>query len=143
MPHHLYLAGRDGTELNRVKEAIIKSGLDKEIRLIQNAKTDFLIHLYKKADFFINASGYEGFGFTPFEALNHDCPVFLYRNPVIAEIFNNHPYVLDNLEAIRWADKIHTEYKSGFKNKSVSDLLKNLTWARCTAEFNKLIQETG
>ena len=87
---------------------------------------------YRECDFFINASVYEGFGFTPFEAIQFDCPVFLYRNNTVREIIGNHPYTFPEMQAERWGEAIWKALNNRFVNRISRKDLQSYSWKNTT-----------
>lgn len=61
----------------------------KNINLILNPNDEDLLCFYNLANLFIFPSLYEGFGFTPLEALACGCPVLLSDIPVFRELYGD------------------------------------------------------
>lgn len=138
--HNLLLVGTVNNYLRKVKHIAEKSPFKDSIFILQQINKAELNGFYKKADMFINASIYEGFGFTPFEAISQNCPAFLYSNKVIMEIFGKHPYIIDSLEVDNWVDIIYSEMKKKYSGKLKGEILKHLTWENCAVKFRKLVE---
>ena len=111
-----------------------------EIHFLNGISTAELKGLYQKAILFLNTSSYEGFGFTPVEAVSQGCPSFLYPNKLVRELFGEHPYLIDSAQADVWADKIVTEMEKQFPDKIKKDRLDNFSWEYCAAQFKNVIK---
>ncbi|MFQ5583367.1 MAG: glycosyltransferase, partial [Calditrichia bacterium] len=106
-----------------------------DIHIFTSIPLEELVYYYKNAELFLNASIFEGFGFTPFEAINFGLPSFLFKNSVVAEIIGEHPYVFADFNIRKWAGRIMQEMENGYKNKIPSSLLAHLTWRRSAEQF--------
>ncbi len=128
LPHRLVLIGHPANGYAAIRRAVKNSLFRSHILMKNSVSISELRRYYRGADMFINASEYEGFGFTPFEAIRFGCPVFLYRNNTVEEILGDHPGILDHLDAPRWAAGIARAYLDNFPCRIPEDRLKPLTW---------------
>src|SRR5262249_27416112 len=71
----LLLAGRAGGGLDSLREAIGASPAHDRIRIVENVTDGEADALYQGALALVHPSMYEGFGFTPLEAMARGCPV--------------------------------------------------------------------
>lgn len=124
----LLIVGQPANGYKALKQAIKASPFQEDIVIARSVPSDALVHYYQNCDFFINASAYEGFGFTPFEAMYQNVPVFLYQNNAIEEILGSHRFVLDHLDAEKWADAIWENYQNGFRYKPSAKMIEHLNW---------------
>jgi len=134
LPHKLLLIGHPANGYPKIMAEVKRSPFRKEIVVLNSLSSTELSYYYKTCDFFINASEYEGFGFTPFEALNQNCPVFLYRNNTVAEFLGDHPYIFNHLDADTWADFIRNELMNTFKMKMNREAIQHLSWSNTAKE---------
>jgi glycosyltransferase involved in cell wall biosynthesis len=141
LPHQLLLIGQPANGFNEVQKAINRSPFKNDIVVAHSISTGELSYYYRYCDFFINASGYEGFGFTPFEALNHQCPVFLLKNNTVAEFLGDHPCILDNLDETRWAECIYREMGDSFNRKISPEAIKHLTWRNTASATLQMLDQ--
>lgn len=138
IPHRLFIIGHPGNAYEDIVQMKTKSRFGNDIVIVQSVPTRELILYYKNCDFFINASEYEGFGFTPFEAIHYRKPTFLYRNQVLGELLGNHPSLLPHFDVKEWGKTIGSELASGFKNRFSSRDIGHLVWhqtAKKTLDF--------
>ncbi len=141
IPHKLVIVGHPANGYRKILKTIRESSFKNDIILTNFVSTDELINAYRYCDFFISASIYEGFGFTPFEAIFFERPVFLYQNNAIAEFLGDHPYLFNHFDATVWAERIWQESRSGFKNKITFARIAHLTWQNTAAQVLKICTE--
>lgn len=139
IPHKLLLIGHSANGYSKIMAEVKRSLFRKEIVILNSLSSTELSYYYKTCDFFINASEYEGFGFTPFEALNHNCPVFLYKNNTVAEFLKDHPYIFNHLDAGAWADFIGNELTNSFRQKMNREVIRHLSWSNTAKETLRLL----
>ncbi|MSP66508.1 MAG: glycosyltransferase family 1 protein [Alphaproteobacteria bacterium] len=77
LPWRLAIAGeaRDRAEADRLRSLITATGLDERVALLGPVDAGRLVALYDRADLFVLASRYEGYGMVYAEALAHGLPV--------------------------------------------------------------------
>jgi len=141
MPHRLVIVGHPANGYRGILKTIRESSFKSEIILTNFVSTDELIAAYQRCDFFISASVYEGFGFTPFEAIFFGRPAFLYRNNAVAEFLGEHPYLFDHFDAAAWAEHIWRESRRGFKNKITFERITHLSWQNTASQVIKICTE--
>lgn len=128
LEHQFIVVGEKTNDYPNVLTEVNRSPFKKDITLLYSISKEELADYYQNADFFVNASTYEGFGFTPFEAIRFSCPSFIYNNNVIKKVFKDHLYLLNSLEVTEWADLIAEQLKLEFPNKIAQARVANLTW---------------
>jgi glycosyltransferase involved in cell wall biosynthesis len=74
--------------------------------------------LLKNSFAFIHLSLYEGFGFSPIEALRSRIPTILHKNPVYEELFNDVGIMVDGTKPREVAQKIFEVYSNPEKFES-------------------------
>lgn len=137
LPHTLVLIGVDARQhQNIIKKATPK--VRQSIRYFTDIPKKELAAFYAGADLFISTSLYEGFGFTPLEAIKYGLPTFLYKHPVCPELMGDHPYVLENTEADVWATYIYSEIKNGFAHKQNPSKLRQFSWENTRLQYSEL-----
>ena len=134
LEHQFIIIGHHANDYSNVIAEINHSPYKNDIILLNSLSKEELTGYYQNADFFVNASIYEGFGFTPFEAIRFSCPSFIYNNNVIRKVFKEHPYLLKTLDINEWADFIAKELKLNFQNKISQSLIKHFTWENTAQE---------
>lgn len=102
----LVLAGRRGWSYQPLLDRIARSPRRDHVRLIEDLTEGDLPALYGGADLFLLASLYEGFGFTPLEAMACGTPVLVSPGGSLAEICAGGALVLSLDDPARWAHEI-------------------------------------
>ncbi len=134
LPMHLVIVGMPVNDARTVLKAIRQSKFRKFIHYYHCVSADQLHALYAGAEACLNASVYEGFGFTPFEALQKNRPVFLYANNVVKELLPNYDYKFSHFRRDEWAKRIAREYINNYPGFTVPRVIGQLTWERCARE---------
>ena len=78
---------RDADETKALHQAIDRHGLSERIRLHGSQTTQALEHYYARADIFVLASYYEGYGMVIDEAVAHGLPVVTTTGGALADTF--------------------------------------------------------
>lgn len=146
LAHRLLIVGQPANGRKAVLGEIRRSPFSRDIVLAGAISAEELRFYYRHCDFFLNASEYEGFGFTPFEALSHGCPAFLYKNNTVAEFLGDHPYLFEHLDVELWAARIGQEIAASFRGKIDPESIRRLSWqntARATLQLFEQVISTG
>jgi len=128
LPHKFIIIGHPNNGYSEIIETVNKTVYKDEIIIRKSVNENELIRHYRQADFFLNASEYEGFGFTSFESIYQSCPSFIYQTEVTKSIFGNHKYLIENYAIDEWSEKIINELQNGFAEKISKQQLAHLTW---------------
>jgi glycosyltransferase involved in cell wall biosynthesis len=107
-PVRLLLVGRPREGFDAVRAAIDGSASSERIRVISNASDSDLDALYRSAVALVLPSTYEGFGFTPLEAMARSCPVLASDIPAVREISGAGATLLPPFEETAWAEAMRT-----------------------------------
>lgn len=142
LPHRLVVVGQAANGSRAVRHALRQSPHRADIVLTGAVPEPRLRRYYREADLFLNASTYEGFGFTPFEAIRADVPALLYANNTVSEFLGDHPYIQRQLDARKWAELIAAEWRDGFPGRIPSTAVDHLSWANCTRAAIRLVNRT-
>jgi glycosyltransferase involved in cell wall biosynthesis len=126
--HKLVIVGYHSNDFSAVKREINQSKFKSDIVIKHNIPEDLLVQFYKEAECFFNASEYEGFGFTPIEAMRFGCPAFILENNITSEIFPDYPYILNEMNAEHWAKFIYSEMLYGFSKFKPCKKINSLNW---------------
>jgi len=124
----LVIVGYPANGFGEVRRAVQESPFRKDIFFYSNVQPSFLKTLYARALCFLSASEYEGFGFTPFEAVWMGVPAFLYRNNTVAELLGDHPYHFPHYQIDRWMDVWHRAYRQQFPERLSPRQIRHLSW---------------
>ena len=128
LKHKLVIAGYPSNDFRIVNKELKQSVFNEDILIKHDVSEALLIQLYKQADCFLNASEYEGFGFTPIEAIRFGCPAFIYENNVTSELFPDYPYLLKEMNVKYWAKFIYSEMLEDFSKFKRCENILDLTW---------------
>jgi glycosyltransferase involved in cell wall biosynthesis len=139
--HRLLIIGHPSNGFKQVLKAKAQSEFSDDIHVLMSLSTESLNYFYQNSRIFINASSYEGFGFTPLEAINYDLPAFLYKNQVVDEIFGDHPYILADWDLDLWARHIRNELDNDFTNKIHKEEVQQLTWDNSVNKLAELFHQ--
>jgi glycosyltransferase involved in cell wall biosynthesis len=101
----LKLVGRPAPGAEELLETIHSSPAGSRIDVVSDADDAELDGLYRGALALVHPSLYEGFGFTPLEAMARGCPVLESDIPPLREVSGDGALVL-RLDAEAWADGI-------------------------------------
>ena len=104
-PVRLVLAGRPGEGFDELERAIAESSAAGRIEVRQDVGDAEVERLYGGATALVLPSVYEGFGFTPLEAMARDVPVLASDIPAIREVSGTGA-LLAPLEEAAWSDAI-------------------------------------
>ena len=97
----LVLVGRPGEHFGELEEALRTTRA--RTRLIQDAADEDLDGLYRNATALVLPSRYEGFAFTPLEAMARTCPVLASDIPAVREISGGGAMLLPVDDEAVWA----------------------------------------
>jgi glycosyltransferase involved in cell wall biosynthesis len=101
-PARLVLAGRPGEGFTELESELAASPRRDDVELRTGPSDMEVESLYRSATALVLPSVYEGFGFTPLEAMSRDCPVVASDIPAVREI-SGEGALLVPLEESAWA----------------------------------------
>lgn len=101
----LVLVGTADDGYGEVRKEIERATRRDRIRLVNNASDRDVDRLYRSALALAMPSRYEGFGFTPLEAMARGCPVLASDIPAHREVSGSGA-LLEALDDARWADSL-------------------------------------
>ncbi|MCB0277003.1 MAG: glycosyltransferase family 4 protein [Calditrichaeota bacterium] len=139
-PHQLWLVGQRANGWPEIRRAIAASPVGADIVLKEHLSTADLVRCYRQAELFVNMSAYEGFGFTPMEAINHNLPAFLFRNAVLDELLPENPYIFSHLEIEAWGDQIARARVNQYRERLSPDCISQLNWQRSAGKAAALLE---
>lgn len=140
--HKMIIIGHTANGYQQILKEKEESIFSPDIHILKSVPIEQVDYFYRNSEFFINASSYEGFGFSPFEAINYNLPTFLFKNQVIAELLNHHPYIFTNLNEGIWAEHIYNEFQNGFANKISPKAINSLTWKNSAQQSFELFHQS-
>lgn len=101
----LLLVGHVDDDYAEIRAEVERARHRDRIRLVQDASDRDLETLYRSALALVMPSQYEGFGFTPLEAMARDCPVLASDIPAFREVSGSGALLVP-LDESRWADSL-------------------------------------
>ncbi len=101
----LILAGRPGEGYDELEAELAASPRRADVELRTQATDAEIEGLYRSAAALVLPSTYEGFGFTPLEAMSRGCPVVASDIPAIREVSGDGALLVP-LEEQLWADAL-------------------------------------
>lgn len=99
----LIIVGRQGWLFHETFRAVHENGLTGHVRFLQNVADTHLPAMYSLATVFAMASYYEGFGFTPLEALACGAPVLCSNAASLPEVVCEAGLLLPPGDVAAWA----------------------------------------
>jgi glycosyltransferase involved in cell wall biosynthesis len=106
VPARLLLVGRPGGHFESVREAVEASPARGQIEIRRTASDEEVDALYRGASALVLPSRYEGFGFTPLEAMARGCPVLASDIPAVREVSGDGALLLPLGDEDAWAGAI-------------------------------------
>ncbi len=100
----LVLAGKPGWHTGPILARIEASPLRDRIRRLDFVPEAHLAGLYGGASLYVCPTLYEGFGFTPLEAMRCGVPVVASRSSCLPEVLGDAPVWVDGYDAGDWTD---------------------------------------
>jgi glycosyltransferase involved in cell wall biosynthesis len=114
----LVLVGKDFEQNQQVTSTVKRAGLQSSVILLGKVNDEELRRIYKQACALVHLAMFEGFGFTPLEALSYGTPVIVADTPIMRETVgefamfvnpNDVENVADTLFTIMRSSRFHTE----------------------------------
>ena len=143
----LVLAGRPAHGFDELERAIASARARDRIRIVTDATDADADRLYREAVALAHPAEYEGFGFTPLEAMSRDCPVLASDIPAVREISGAGALLLPPRDEAAWADAIARV----FSDPALRDSLRkrgrravaSYSWERTARELCELLLAVG
>ena len=101
----LLLVGRADDDYAEIRAAVEHARHRERVRIVQDASDADLDTLYRSALALVMPSRYEGFGFTPLEAMARECPVLASDIPAFREVSGSGALLVP-LDESRWAESL-------------------------------------
>ena len=118
LPATLVLAGRPGDRFAELREAVATTRT--RVRMIHDADDHDLDGLYRGATALLLPSRYEGFAFTPLEAMARGCPVLASDIPAVREISGGGAMLLPLNDELSWAAALRQVAIDGAAREALS-----------------------
>jgi glycosyltransferase involved in cell wall biosynthesis len=141
LEHQYVVVGNQTNDYTKVITEYNRSRFKNDIAIMHSISDNELTTLYQNADLYLNASTFEGFGFTAFEAIRFSSPSIMYHSNVLKKVFVDHPYLLNNLDIQQWTDLIARELTLQFPQKIDSSLIEHFTWEKSVEQTISLYSQ--
>ncbi len=132
------IIGGDGDEFFKLNQIIHKLNLNKFVHFLGFIDERQLLSYYHRADLFVYPSKYEGFGFTPLEAMASGVPVITSSSSSLSEIVGDAAIKVDPYDI----NEICLQMNKILDNNNLQNILikkginqsRKFSWKRCAKE---------
>jgi glycosyltransferase involved in cell wall biosynthesis len=147
VPDRLVLVGRRGDGYEELRERIETSPARDRIVVREDVDDAELDRLYTEAAATALPSRYEGFGFTPLEAMARDCPVLASDIPAVREVAGDGALLLPVDARAEWASALRRvltddAFADGLRARGRS-VVAGYSWDRTAADLCALFKRLG
>jgi glycosyltransferase involved in cell wall biosynthesis len=129
----LVIAGGRGWKFDPILDRIRRSPKAARIRYLEYVQDALLPGLYAGAELFVFPSLYEGFGFTPLEAMAHGIPVVSSAGGSLPEVLDGAALIMEDFVAESWAREIERLLADSSRRTAHRaagfELVKSYSWA--------------
>jgi glycosyltransferase involved in cell wall biosynthesis len=144
---HLVLAGRPADGFDELERAVAAARARDRIRIVTDANDADADRLYRGAVALAHPAEYEGFGFTPLEAMARDCPVVASDIPAIREISSTGALLVPPRDEYAWAEAITRVFADPSLREALRDrgrkTVAAYSWERTARELCGLLLAAG
>ncbi len=147
LPLALVLAGRQGWLAQPVLDQVKALDLESRVRFLDYVAEQDLGALYSGAELYVFPSLYEGFGFTPLEAMACGVPVVCSRASSLPETVGDAALLVDPLDVTALAQAIgavlmRPELRASLVEQGFRQM-EQFSWARCAQETLMVLREAA
>ena len=143
----LVLAGRRGSAFDELESTIGAAGSRDRIRLVEDVSDRSLNGLYRGALALLHPSRYEGFGFTPLEAMTRGCPVVASDIPPLREVSGDGALILPLDDELGWSEAIRRIASDGALRADLArrglETAARYSWDETARRLCELLLELG
>jgi alpha-1,3-mannosyltransferase len=137
--YKLKIVGRDFDNLiPKLKKQIKEKNLNERIELIPGATDTELVKFYSKAEYFVSASKYEGFGITAIEAMHYNCKTILNAIPTYKDFAKNGNGSIVDFSKTNTTNKLEKAIKKKVDLKKAKKHADSFLWKKKIDEFVEL-----
>lgn len=147
----LVIAGMLGWKYEPILARVKSSSIKERIRVLEFVDERHLQSLYADAHLFAIGSLYEGFGFTPLEAMQHGIPVLSSAGGSLPEVLGDAAYIVEGFDVGEWADAMEkliaeTDVRQRMIDKGRAQV-QRFKWSKTASEtldvYEKICGEGG
>jgi glycosyltransferase involved in cell wall biosynthesis len=143
----LVLAGRPAHGFDELERTVAAARARDRIEIVTDASDADADRLYREAVALAHPAEYEGFGFTPLEAMARGCPVLASDIPPIREISGAGALLLPPRDENAWADAIRRVFADRSLRESLRErgrrTVAGYSWERTARELCELLLAVG
>jgi glycosyltransferase involved in cell wall biosynthesis len=139
----LVIAGKPAHGFEELERAVRAAAARDRIQLVTDATDTEADRFYREAVALAHPSEYEGFGFTPLEAMARDCPVIASDIPAIREISGDGALLVAPRDEEAWAAAIARVFADASLRESLRErgrrTVARYSWERTARELCELL----
>jgi glycosyltransferase involved in cell wall biosynthesis len=143
----LVLAGRPDQGIEQLREEVSRSPARDRVAIAEDVGDAELEGLYRSATALVLPSRYEGFGFTPLEAMARGCPVLASDIPPLREISGSGALLAPLDDEPAWSDALgRLESDEGLRvelRRKGELTVARYSWAETARALCRLLLEVG
>lgn len=147
VPARLVLAGPRVDGFEELRGEIDRTAARDRIVLSDHVSDDELDRLYRNAVALVHPSRYEGFGFTPLEAMARSCPVVASDIPAIREISGDGALLVPLDDEAAWVDAIRRvaaddTFRDDLRRRG-AEVVSRYSWAETARRVCRVFRDAG
>ena len=136
--HKLVIVGRENWKYQPIYDLVKRLRLGESVIFTRFVSDGDLPAIYQMADVFVTASTFEGFGFTPLEAMAAGTPVAASNATSLPEVIGDAGVLFNPYDEDDIAEKIYSVIGDEQFSKELvakgSENIKRFTWEKCCRE---------
>ena len=143
----LVLVGSRGERFAEIRRAVEASPARTRIEILRDVSDSEVDRLYRGASMLALPSLYEGFGFTPLEAMARGCPVIASDIPALREIANDGAWLLPPDDEAAWGDAMrrverHPDLRDQLRDRGALTV-RRYSWQRTARGVCELFKQVA
>jgi glycosyltransferase involved in cell wall biosynthesis len=147
VPGRLVIAGRPAHGFDELERAAAAAAVRDRIEFVLDATDADADRLYREAVALVHPAEYEGFGFTPLEAMARGCPVVASDIPAVREISGEGALLVPPRDEQAWAEAITRVFHDEALRESLRErgrrTVARYSWEHAARELCELLLTLG
>jgi glycosyltransferase involved in cell wall biosynthesis len=143
----LLLVGRPGEQFREIRARVDAVTPPSRAEILEGVDDERLDGLYRQALATVLPSRYEGFGFTPLEAMARDCPVIASDIPAVREVLGDGALLLPLDSRDAWVDALRRVSKDVALRADLRERGRRVagrySWERAARQLCDLFERTA